>query len=121
VGSVTGPKINKIANNKAAYADLDKALGLAGGVTPCRESSLFTTPRLSPGDARIAGQVCDSCPIISACRAAGQALSAMARANSVMGGVVYDDDGKPVSRRQLAVIARTSQNVVAKTDVEAAA
>jgi hypothetical protein len=121
VGSVTGPKINKIANNKAAYAALDQALGLAGGVTPCRDSSLFTTPRLTPGDARIARKVCDSCPVFADCLAAGQALSAMARANTVMGGVVYDDDGKPVSRRQLAMIARTSQNVVVKTDVEAAA
>jgi hypothetical protein len=115
---VTGQKISK---NADVYAELDRAMAMAGGTTPCRESNLFTAKNLTPGDVRIARQVCDTCPIIADCRAAGQALSKLARANSVMGGIAYDNNGQPVEApRRLSVITPNLERV-AKNGVEAAA
>jgi hypothetical protein len=105
MGPVKGPKRSDVA----IYAELREAIDLAGGVTPCRESNLFTTTSLSAGDVRIAAQVCDSCPIFADCLAAGRDLSTTGRANTVMGGVSYDDKGRLVNDRLLTLVARTSK------------
>ena len=107
-------------SDAVVYAELGNAIKLAGGTIPCLDSSLFTQTNLSAGDLRIARQVCNSCPVFADCRAAGQELSRIGRANTVMGGVSYGDKGMPVSDGPTKVVAHTPKRVTKTAAKDAA-
>jgi len=105
---VTGPKIH----DDEVYSELSRTIQLMGE-TPCSgRGDLFDSSLLVPARALEAIRLCKTdCPVSRECALAGRALSADARADSVMGGVRYNSKGQPLGIGQLRKAVRGQVSV----------
>jgi hypothetical protein len=95
---MTAPQVRQRSAAKArAYDRLYAAIAANGGTTPCRERADFTADIQHPLDSAEMVDLCRrECPVLMECHNVAVLLDRHAKAGSVIAGVRYDLNGRPV-------------------------